>query len=68
MPEGKPGTLELIGIDMTKRNQTGPIVAADSVLVFDQSTVEYSTDGYVQIQYRDSNKEVKDVALVKVAF
>jgi hypothetical protein len=68
LPEGKSGTLELIGIDMTKRNQIGPIVPADKVLTFDQNTVEYSTDGYVQIQYRDTNKEVQDVALVQVAF
>ena len=68
IPGGTLGTLELIGIDITKRDMKGPKVTADSKLIFDQNTVEKSSDGYVLIQYRNDNKEVKDVALVKVGY
>ncbi len=67
VPGGKSGTLELVGVDITVRNRKGPEVSAGETLKFDLSTVEHSTDGYVMIQYRNVNKEVKDVALVKVA-
>jgi len=68
IPGGASGTLELVGIDITKRNIIGPEVNADSLLVFDLNSVKKSTDGYVMIQYRNDNKEVKDVALVKVGY
>ncbi len=68
IPGGASGTLELVGIDITKRNIIGPEVNADSLLVFDMNSVKKSTDGYVMIQYRNDNKEVKDVALVKVGY
>jgi len=64
----KDGTLELIGIDISKRNQNAIEVTADSSLTFTRDTVEHSTDGYVLIQYRNEKKEVQDVALVKVGY
>jgi hypothetical protein len=68
IPSGAPGTLELVGVDVTMRNRTGPEVPADASLNFDANTVEYSTDGYVMIQYRNESREVKDVTLVKVGY
>ena len=68
VPGAKTGTLELIGVDITLRNREGPEVAATEILRFDDQTVEYSTDGYVMIQYRNDNREVRDVALIKVAY
>ncbi|MCK4296006.1 MAG: hypothetical protein KAX28_05045 [Candidatus Marinimicrobia bacterium] len=68
IPGGAPGTLELAGIDITKRDIKGPEVTADSLLIFDRNTAERSSDGYVLVQYRNDNNEVKDVALVKVGY
>jgi hypothetical protein len=68
VPGANAGTLELVGVDNTLRNREGPEVAATETLHFDDQTVEYSTDGYVMIQYRNVNREVRDVALIKVAY
>lgn len=68
IPSVSTGMLELIGVDITKRNQKGPWVDAKNTLTFNQDTVEQSPDGYVLVQYRNKKKEVKDVALVKVGY
>jgi len=66
--EPAKGTLELVGIDITKRHHQGPVVNAKDVLTFNRNTVERSTDGYVLIKYRNEKKEVQDVILVKVGY
>jgi len=68
IPGGASGTLELVGIDITMRNQKGPEVDGNDTLNFNRSTVEQSPDGYVLVQYRNKKEEVQDVALVKVGY
>ena len=68
VPNANAGTLELVGVDITLRNREGPEVAATELLRFDDETVEYSTDGFVMVQYRNDNREVRDVVLIKVAY
>lgn len=67
-PNMKDGTIELIGFDVTLRNEVIKSVNANSQLEFTKNIVKQTSDGYVMIQYRNENKEVKDVALVKVGY
>jgi len=65
------GTLELIGFDgSTLQDKKIFEVKSSDSLTFNRDSVKKSksTDGYVMIQYRNDNKEVKDVALVKVGY
>ena len=64
----KDGTIELIGFDVALRNEVTKSVNANSQLEFAKNNVKQTSDGYVMIQYRNENKEVKDVALVKVGY
>lgn len=68
VPGRGEGTLQLYGVDMTKRLHPGPRVGIGATLFFNTETVKPSTDGFVVIKYRNEDKEVKDVALVKVQY
>jgi hypothetical protein len=62
------GTLELIGVDSGMRNEMVKEVGTNSQLTFNRMTANPTPAGYVMIQYRNENKEVKDVALISVGF
>jgi hypothetical protein len=62
------GTLELVGVDIGLRNQLVKEVNAGQKLQFSRADVQPSPDGYAMVQYRNQDKEVKDVVLVKVGY
>jgi len=68
VPNMNNGTIELIGFDVALRNEVAKSVNSNSQLKFTKIDVSQCSDGYVMIQYRNENKEVKDVALVKVGY
>ncbi len=67
-PRIKDGTIELIGFDVALRNEVTKSVSANLQMEFAKNIVKQTSDGYVMIQYRNENKEVKDVLLVKVGY
>jgi len=66
--EVRKGTIELVGFDGTLRNEVSKSVQADTKLNFTKDEVKQTNDGYVMVQFRDGNLEVKDVVLVKVGY
>lgn len=64
----KNGSLELIGFDIALRNEMVKSVNSNLQLEFTKNSVNQTSDGYVMIQYRNENMEVKDVALVKIGY
>lgn len=68
VPGVNKGTLELIGIDIGMRNQVEMETSVPSPLVFNNSSAKPTTAGYVMVQYRNEEKEVKDVAIIKTGF
>jgi hypothetical protein len=67
VPSMKNGTIELIGFDVALRNEVTKNVNSNLQLEFTKNNVKQTSDGYVMLQYRNENKEVKDVALIKVS-
>ena len=67
-PGIKNGTIELISFDIALRNEVSKSVDANMPLEFQKNDVKQTSDGYAMIQYRNYNKEVKDVVLIKVGY
>jgi len=62
------GTIELIGFDISMRNEITKSTEALAGLSFSKNECRQSADGYVMVQYRNQENEVKDVYLVKVGY
>jgi hypothetical protein len=68
VPGVDTGTLELIGVDIGMRNQLVLETAASASMLFTGKSARPTTAGYVMVQYRNKQEEVKDVALIKTGF
>ncbi len=62
------GKIELVGFDAGLRNQVSQTVQAGTTLSFTKTECRQNSDGYVMLQYRNADNEVKDVYLVMVGY